>query len=161
MPNPFPQVSAYLSGIVSWVPAESAVADDYARQAVAAYPDLTHPDCDFGGAAGSRADLALVRIERGEIEGGADALAPVFELPADQRINGERVWSYSLPSNALSAVDARGRHRAQVRGPLWGVQRLRRQLLLNPRSSLSRSSLTTESEVLATLGCDTQLVYAD
>ncbi|MGH4020247.1 MAG: hypothetical protein ACRDT0_13625 [Pseudonocardiaceae bacterium] len=83
-----PRQLYYAADALSWLPAESAVADDYARQAVAAYPDLAHPDCDFGGAAGSRADLALVRIKRGEIDGATDALAPVFELPAEQRING-------------------------------------------------------------------------
>ncbi|MGH3693576.1 MAG: hypothetical protein ACRDRX_06200 [Pseudonocardiaceae bacterium] len=42
----------------------------------------------FGGAAGSRAILAVARIRRGEVDGAADALAPVLDLPPMQRING-------------------------------------------------------------------------
>ncbi|MGH4020888.1 MAG: hypothetical protein ACRDT0_17010, partial [Pseudonocardiaceae bacterium] len=83
-----PRQLFYAADALSWLTAETAAADDYARQAIAAYPELTHPECDYSGASVSRANLALVRIERGEVEGAADALAPVFELPVDKRING-------------------------------------------------------------------------
>jgi hypothetical protein len=42
----------------------------------------------FGDAAGSRCDLAVARIALGEIEGAQEAVTPVLELPADQRIRG-------------------------------------------------------------------------
>lgn len=82
-----PRQLFYAADALSWLPAESAVADDYAHQAVAAYADPTQPDWDYGNSAASRADLALANIARGEIEGAIDALTPVFELPAEQRIS--------------------------------------------------------------------------
>lgn len=83
-----PRQLYYTADALSWLPTESVAADDYAHQAVATYPDPTHPEWAFGGAAVSRADLALARITRGEVEGAAETLAPVFELPTDKRING-------------------------------------------------------------------------
>ncbi|HEU0089176.1 MAG TPA: hypothetical protein VFQ77_16275 [Pseudonocardiaceae bacterium] len=71
-----------------WLPDESSTAEDYARQAVEAYSDSTDPDWAFSDAAGSRTSLAIARIGRGEIDGAADALTPVLDLPTEQRING-------------------------------------------------------------------------
>ena len=111
------------------VPTERAAAD-YAHRAIATYPDLAHPDCDFGGAAGARADLALVRIERGEIEGATDALAPVFELPAEQRINGiihslNRVHRAltTVPSTPASAGELQERIEDYTRVPMRTLPR--------------------------------------
>ena len=53
-----------------------------------AYEDTSSPEWAFGDAAGSRCDLAVARIGLGEIEGARDAIAPVLELPAEQRIRG-------------------------------------------------------------------------
>lgn len=78
----------YAADALVWLPSEASSAEDYARQAVAAYSDPSDPDWAFGDAAGSLADLAIVRIERGEVEGAAEALKAVFDLPPGQRING-------------------------------------------------------------------------
>lgn len=79
----------YAADALAWLPREpSDRADEYARQAVAAYADPADPDWAFGDAAGSRADLAIARIERGEVEGALDAISPVLSLPVEQRING-------------------------------------------------------------------------
>jgi hypothetical protein len=59
-----------------------------ATQAVTAYEDATSPEWAFGDAAGSRCDLAVARIALGEIDGAREAIAPVLELPAEQRIRG-------------------------------------------------------------------------
>ena len=67
---------------------KSPSAEEYARRAVEAYSDPTDPDWSFGSAAGSRAVLAIARIRQGEVEGAAEALAPVLALPTEQRING-------------------------------------------------------------------------
>ncbi|GAB3207295.1 hypothetical protein GCM10027294_13280 [Marinactinospora endophytica] len=45
-------------------------------------------DWAFGDEAGARADPALARASLGEIEGTAEALEPVLNLPQDQRITG-------------------------------------------------------------------------
>ena len=71
-----------------WLPDEFSTAEDYARQAVEAYSDPADPNWAFGDAAGSYTALAIARIGRAEIDGAADALAPVLDLPPEQRING-------------------------------------------------------------------------
>ncbi|MGH3929464.1 MAG: hypothetical protein ACRDTF_05750, partial [Pseudonocardiaceae bacterium] len=78
----------FAAGALISLPDESSAAENYARLAVAAYSDQTDPDWSFGGAAGSRAVLAIARIRHGEVDEAAEALAPVFGLPAEQRING-------------------------------------------------------------------------
>jgi hypothetical protein len=78
----------YTADALAWLPAEAGQAQDYATQAVTAYQDATSPEWAFGDAAGSRCDLAVARIALGEIDGARDAIAPVLELPAEQRIRG-------------------------------------------------------------------------
>ena len=78
----------YTADALAWLPAEAGQAQDYAAQAVTAYEDATSPEWAFGDAAGSRCDLAVARIALGEIDGARDAIAPVLELPAEQRIRG-------------------------------------------------------------------------
>ncbi len=84
-----------------WLPDEFSAAEDSARQAVEAYSDPADPDWAFGDAAGSHAALAIARIGRAEIDGAADALAPVLDLPPEQRINGI-VHSVNRAHRALS-----------------------------------------------------------
>ena len=78
----------YTADALAWLPAEAGQAQDYATQAVTAYADATSPEWAFGDAAGSRCDLAVARIALGEIDGAREAIAPVLELPAEQRIRG-------------------------------------------------------------------------
>jgi hypothetical protein len=83
-----PRQLYYTADALAWLPAEAGQAQDYATQAVTAYEDTSTPEWAFGDAAGSRCDLAVARIALGEVEGARDAIAPVLELPADQRIRG-------------------------------------------------------------------------
>lgn len=83
-----PRQLHFAAGALTLLRDESSVAENYASQAVEAYSDPTDPDWSFASAAGSRAVLAIARIRRGEIDGAADALTPVLDLPAEQRING-------------------------------------------------------------------------
>jgi hypothetical protein len=83
-----PRQLHFAADALVWLPDESSAAEDYARQAVEAYSDSTDPDWSFDGAAGSRAVLAVARLRRGEIDGAADVLTPVLDLPVEQRING-------------------------------------------------------------------------
>ncbi|WP_239077016.1 hypothetical protein [Actinocatenispora rupis] len=79
----------YTADAYAWLPAEEASAEHYGTEAVAAYRE--HPqEWAFGDSAGSATDLAVARIQgaRPDLEGAADALAPVLELPPAQRING-------------------------------------------------------------------------
>lgn len=59
-----------------------------ATDAVDRYADRSSPDYAFGDASGSKAALAIARIEAGDEEGAAEALRSVLDLPAAQRING-------------------------------------------------------------------------
>jgi hypothetical protein len=83
-----PRQLYYTADALAWLPAEAGQAQDYAAQAVTAYRDTSSPEWAFGDAAGSRCDLAVARIAVGEIEGARDALAPILELPPEQRIRG-------------------------------------------------------------------------
>lgn len=83
-----PRQLYFAADALVWLPDQSSGAEDYARQAVEAYSDSTDPHWAFSDAAGSHAALAIARIGRGEIDGAADAINPVLDLPAEQRISG-------------------------------------------------------------------------
>jgi len=55
---------------------------------VAAYADPDPPEWAFGDAAGSHADLAVARMASRDLDGAAEAIAPVLELPPERRIRG-------------------------------------------------------------------------
>ena len=83
-----PRQLYYAADALAWLPAEAEAAEQYSLDAVAAYQDTAALEWAFGDAAGSAADLAITRITRGELEGAAEALQPVLQLPVEQRING-------------------------------------------------------------------------
>lgn len=88
-----------------------------AEEAVREFEDHDAPHWAFGDEAGARADLALARLNANEIEGIAEAVAPVLTLPPAQR-------------NA---------------GIVESVQRVRRELLREPiRSAMSVRQLRDE-----------------
>ncbi|MDX6263787.1 MAG: hypothetical protein QOH84_5475, partial [Kribbellaceae bacterium] len=78
----------YAADALAWLPGERETADQYSQLAVDAYTDQSHPEWAFGDAAGSHAAMAITRIANGELDGAADALAPVLGLPTERRING-------------------------------------------------------------------------
>ncbi|MFH8439354.1 hypothetical protein ACH4A3_29535 [Streptomyces sp. NPDC018007] len=83
-----------------------------AERAVEAFTDPTAPHWAFGDEAGSRCNLAVLRLHADELDGAADALRPVLDLPRAQRnrgivISAQRVH-HALPrSPARSALLAR------------------------------------------------------
>lgn len=78
----------YAAEALSLLPSQTTAAADYAGRAVDAYEDRSSPEWAFGDQAGSRSALAITRIRAGELEGAAEAVAPMLELPPEQRING-------------------------------------------------------------------------
>lgn len=81
----------FAADAMAWLPDESlgeSSAEDLARHAVEAYSDPSDPHWAFSDSAGAHTALAIARIRREEIEGAADALTPVLDLPPQQRING-------------------------------------------------------------------------
>lgn len=77
----------YAADAFAWMPGHDE-AENYATAAVQAYSDPAEEEWAFGDAAGARCDLAIVRINAGELEGAAEAVAPVLDLPTEQRIGG-------------------------------------------------------------------------
>jgi hypothetical protein len=83
-----PRQLYFAADALAWLPDELSSAEEYAHRAIEAYSDPADPHWAFGDAAGSHTALAIARIGRAEIDGAADALVPVLDLPTEQRING-------------------------------------------------------------------------
>ncbi|MDV9169144.1 hypothetical protein R6V09_03200 [Streptomyces sp. W16] len=83
-----------------------------AEQAVRGFSDPTSPNWAFGDLAGSQCDLAMIRLFNGDVDGSAEAIRPVLDLPASHRNNGIvvsalRVRQALMSSSAQTAVVAR------------------------------------------------------
>lgn len=90
-------------------------AHDSAAQAQAAadaFGDRTADHWAYGDEAGSLCNLALVRLYGDDLDGTADALRPVLDLPADQRNNGI-VVSAQRVQTALNRGSVRTAHVAR------------------------------------------------
>ena len=83
-----PRTLYYAADALAWLPDEAEAAEQYATRAVNAYADPHDPAWAFGDQAGSHTDLAIARIANRDLDAAADAIAPVLDLPAEQRING-------------------------------------------------------------------------
>lgn len=83
-----PRQLHFAAGALINFPDQLSAAEDYAYRAVEAYSDSTDPAWSFPSAAGSRTVLAIARIRCRDLDGAADALRPVLDLPVEQRING-------------------------------------------------------------------------
>ncbi|MGH8905654.1 MAG: helix-turn-helix domain-containing protein [Egibacteraceae bacterium] len=80
-----PKQLYYAADATVWVPDEEERAEREASQAVDAYEHAEETERSIVCEAGSRADLALARAHRGELDGAREALRPVLELPSAQR----------------------------------------------------------------------------
>jgi hypothetical protein len=95
---------------------------------VSRYDDPADPDWAFGDAAGSRTDLAIARIRRGEVEGAAEVVAPVLDLPVEQRINGimqslERVRRALDGTSSTAGIQLQQNIEGYMRTPLRALGR--------------------------------------
>ncbi|MFD7895498.1 hypothetical protein [Streptomyces sp. NPDC059743] len=61
---------------------------EQAQRAAAAFSDRSTEHWAFGDEAGALCNLSLVRLYGGDLDGTADALRPVLDLPTDQRNRG-------------------------------------------------------------------------
>ena len=59
-----------------------------AEQAVEVFSDPDAPHWAFGDQAGAHCNLALIRLHAGDLDGAADAVRPVLDLPPRQRNRG-------------------------------------------------------------------------
>lgn len=83
-----------------------------AERAVQGFSDPASPNWAFGDLAGSQCDLALTRLFSGDVDGAADAIRPVLNLPVSHRNNGiivsaMRVRNALMSGSARTAVTAR------------------------------------------------------
>ncbi len=77
----------YAADALAWLPSEASAAERYGQEAVAAYAAHSE-DWAFSDEAGAMSDLAIARVQRGEIDGAIEAIRPVLDLSPDQRIHG-------------------------------------------------------------------------
>ncbi|MFH8934132.1 hypothetical protein [Streptomyces griseosporeus] len=77
-----------------------------AESAVAGFSDPAAPNWAFGDLAGAQCNLALVRLFGGDLDGAADAIRPVLDLPPSHRNNGIVVSAVRV-KNALASSAAR------------------------------------------------------
>ncbi|OAP20540.1 hypothetical protein A4R44_08700 [Amycolatopsis sp. M39] len=84
-----PRQLYYAAEALSWGGEDAAEdAERYAVEAIEAYGTADETDRAFGDEAGTRCALAISRINRGEIEGAAEALQEVVALPIGRRTHG-------------------------------------------------------------------------
>lgn len=88
--------------------AEASHTERLALEALDGYADAPDQDRAFGDESGTRSTLAVARVLLREIDGAAEALAPVLELPPPKRIHGI-VTSVEHVRIALRAVENPGR----------------------------------------------------
>ncbi|MFG3140936.1 hypothetical protein ACGFZA_32620 [Streptomyces sp. NPDC048211] len=82
---------------------------ELAAQAEKAVRDFSNPEAPnwaFGDLAGAQCDLALVRLFSGDVDGAAEAIRPVLDLPASHRNNGIIVSAMRV-RNSLTAGPVR------------------------------------------------------
>ncbi|GGM11415.1 hypothetical protein ACFFX1_25700 [Dactylosporangium sucinum] len=78
----------YAADALAWLPAQATDAISYSTRAVDAFSNRNDPAWAFGDQAGAHTNLAIARLADRDIEGAEEALAPVLDLPPEQRING-------------------------------------------------------------------------
>lgn len=88
MTFPRPRQLYYAADTRVWLPGAEEKAERVAGEAVEAYESAEPEERSFSDEAGSRTDRALARVNRGDLEGAAESLRPVLDLPSDQRIGG-------------------------------------------------------------------------
>jgi hypothetical protein len=104
-----PRQLYYAADALAWGgPADAHNTERVATEALEAYGTAPADDRAFGDESGTRCDLALARIYQGEIDGAAEALAPVLDLSTDQRIHGIMV-SVERVRVALGSIESPNR----------------------------------------------------
>ncbi|MGH4011657.1 MAG: hypothetical protein ACRDTH_26415 [Pseudonocardiaceae bacterium] len=121
-----PRQLYYAAEALSWGgQPEATRAEQVALEALDAYATAPGRDRAFGGEAGTRSALALARVCQGQVDGAAEALRPVLDLPAAQRIHGI-IISVEQVRSALSAIQNPGRDAIELAGAIegWTSERL-------------------------------------
>ncbi len=109
-----PRQLYFAADALAWAGApEAPQTERLAAEALDAYERAPESDRAFGDESGARCALAVARVARGGIDGAAEALAPVLDLPPTQRIHGI-VTSVQRVGTALRAIEKPGRKAAEL-----------------------------------------------
>ncbi|MGH3865300.1 MAG: hypothetical protein ACRDQ4_04015 [Pseudonocardiaceae bacterium] len=123
-----PRQLYYAAEALSWGGRPEATrAERLALDTLDAYATAPAHDRSYGHEASTRIVLATARISHGEVDGAAEALAPVLELPPAQRIHSI-VTEMERVRTTLSALHDPGRDTIELAGAIdaFTSQRLAR-----------------------------------
>ncbi len=123
-----PRQISYAAAAFSWGgTAEASRTERLALDTLDAYAMAPAQDFVFAGVPTTRSVLALARVAQGQVDGAAEALAPVLDLPPSQRIH-QIVTSVERVRSALSAITDPGRDAIDLAGAIegWTAERLTR-----------------------------------
>jgi hypothetical protein len=81
-----PKQLYYIADATAWLPGEKERAEAEAAQAVDAYEHAEPAEQSFTCEILARANLALARASRGELDGVQTVLQPVFDVPPARRV---------------------------------------------------------------------------
>lgn len=121
-----PRQLSYAAAAFSWGgTAEATRAERLALDTLDAYAVAPAQDRVFADVPIARSVLALARVSQGQVDGAAEALAPVLDLPPSQRIS-QIVISVERVRTALSASTDPGRDAIELAGAIegWTAERL-------------------------------------
>ncbi|MGH3930775.1 MAG: hypothetical protein ACRDTF_12440 [Pseudonocardiaceae bacterium] len=96
---------------------EATNTERLALEALDAYATAPAHERSFGHEASSRSTLAIARVFHDEVDGAAEALIPVLELPSAQRTHGV-VNTVERVRTALSALQDPGRDAIRLAGAI-------------------------------------------
>jgi hypothetical protein len=99
-----PRQLYFAADTLAWADSEADHTERLALEALDAYAVAPAQDRAFGDEAGTRCALALARVQRAQIDGAAEAIAPVLDLPPAQRIHGI-VTSVEHVNTALRQIE--------------------------------------------------------
>ncbi|HKR52105.1 MAG TPA: hypothetical protein VJT72_21495 [Pseudonocardiaceae bacterium] len=115
-----PRQLYYAADALAWGgESEANYTERLALEALDAYAGALDQDRAFGDEAGTCSALAVARVLRREIDGAAEALAPVLELPPPKRIHGI-VISVEHVRTALAIIENPGREATELAGAIEG-----------------------------------------
>jgi hypothetical protein len=124
----WPRQLGYAAAVFSWGgTVEANHTERLALDTLDAYATTPTQDCNFADVPTIRGVLALARVYQGQIDGAAEALAPVLDLPSSQRIHGI-VASVERVRTALNELQCPGRDAIELAGTIeaFTSQRLTR-----------------------------------
>ncbi len=113
-----PRQLSYYAAAFSWGgTAEANHTERLALDALDAYATAPAQDHDFAVEAGTRSALALARVCQGQVDGAAEALRPVLDLPPPQRIH-KIVTAVERVRTALGALQDPSRDAIELAGAI-------------------------------------------